>query len=87
MIAKGTPTIELRAVPPRRGPARVHLVPAPDRRRSGQVLVVRWPSDGPHAGQVLPAEGRWLTLDHYWLARLRDGDVIDNTNTTPPEEA
>jgi hypothetical protein len=75
----------LRAIPPRRDPARAYLVPAEDRRRPGQRLVVLWPSESPHAGLSLPADGQWLNLDHYWRARLRDGDVLDATAKATPE--
>ena len=76
-----------RAIPPRRDPARAFLIPADDRRRPGQRLVVLWPSDSPHSGMALPTDGQWLNLDHYWRARLRDGDVVDRTDHAPPEEA
>ena len=41
-----------------------HLVPAAG-------LNVRDPA----TGEPLPAEGRAVRIDSYWLRRLRDGDV------------
>lgn len=75
------------AAPKKPGPARAFLAPSADKRRPGCVLTVLHPAGGPHTGLTLAASGQWLTLDHYWRARLRDGDVTDQTATVPPEEA
>lgn len=87
---KSTKTIAPSAPPApqaKPGPVRAFLVPAPDKRRPGRVLTVSQPSGGPHGGLVLAELGQWVTVDHYWRARLRDGDVTDQTSTAPPEEA
>jgi hypothetical protein len=72
---------------PRRPANRAHLTPSADKRRPGQLLSVPHSASSPHHGLLLAASGQWLTLDHYWRARLRDGDVTDTTLTAPPEEA
>ena len=69
------------------GPVRAFLVPAQDKRRPGRVLVVPHHAGSPHTGLVLTELGQWVTVDHYWRARLRDGDVTDETPNVPPEEA
>lgn len=38
----------------------------------------------PEMRDLLPAEGREVTRNTYWLRRLRDGDVIEMTAPAAP---
>ncbi|MEW5727722.1 MAG: DUF2635 domain-containing protein [Pseudomonadota bacterium] len=48
----------------------IHVKPA---IVGGKPLVVRDPADN----QPLPAEGKTVTRDSYWIRRITDGDVIE----------
>lgn len=53
---------------------KVHLRPAPGRRVHD---VAR--------GDVLPKEGRTVTLTNWWRRRLRAGDVIEDAKVDPED--
>lgn len=49
----------------------IRVYPNPDALVEGVPVKVRDPA----RGDYLPAEGREVPRDQYWLRRLRDGDV------------
>lgn len=58
----------------------MHVVPAPG-------LSIPDPSQRGTPGYFLPAEGREVAPDSYWVRRLRDGDVSLGATPAPAAAA
>lgn len=68
-------------------PANIFLKPAPQKDADGKsleaVVLIRDPS----TGKPLAAAGEWKASGQFWLRRLKDGDVIDDTEAQIERDA